>query len=239
MKKFFTWLITLLADPKKPGLRVVIFGATGGLLAVMAGCVFNELPQEWYTLLIPYLALGAGAAFAAVFVLLGIDTEDVRRCCGVALLAGFFWRPVFDAGKDYLLNADERTAAAEASKTADKLDSTITSLNASPTNTALIEKAGRLTDALTLETAELRRGSVKTRAQATASRAMDLLATHAEKGHPAAVEAVVSVAETAANTGNRQVAEKARTQLPRLPATTNNALETRRKAMIERLPPMR
>ena len=98
MKAFLNLLMALLADPQKPAARVLVFGAAGGALAVMAGIVLDELKQDWYVVLLPYLALGAGAAFAAVFVLLGVKTEDVWRCCGVALLAGFFWRPVFDAG---------------------------------------------------------------------------------------------------------------------------------------------
>lgn len=239
MKAFLKWLMALLADPQKPVTRVIVFGAAGGALAVMAGMVLGELKQPWYVVLIPYLALGAGAAFAAVFVLLGIKTEDVWRCCGVALLAGFFWRPVFDAGKEYLLNQPERVAEAEAAEITRTLGHTLASLANAPTNTALIKRAGNLAETLTRETAELRRSPVKTRAQFTVTRAMDVLEDHAEKGQPAALGAVVSVAETAATTGNRTVADKARIQLTRIPATTNAQLEARRKEIMTRLPPMR
>jgi hypothetical protein len=239
MKAFLKWLLALLANPEKPVARVIGFGAAGGALGVTAGTVLGELTQAWYAALIPYMALGAGAAFAAVFVLLGIKTEDVLRCCGVALLAGFFWRPVFDAGKDYLLNQPERAAEAETAKVTETLDSTLAKLVSGPTNTALIEKAGTLAETLTRETAELRRSPANTRAQFAVTRALDVLEDHAKKGHPAALGAVVSVAETAATTGNRTVAEKARLQLATIPATTNTLIETRKREIMTRIPPPR
>jgi len=239
MKAFLNLLMALLADPQKPAARVLVFGAAGGALAVMAGIVLDELKQDWYVVLIPYLALGAGAAFAAVFVLLGVKTEDVWRCCGVALLAGFFWRPVFDAGKEYFLSQPERAAEAETAKVADKLDDTLNSLVQAPTNTVLIEQAGSLAETLTRETAELRPSRVKSRSQFSVARAMDLLENRAEKGHSAALGAVAGVAEAAATSGNRPVAEKARIQLTRIPVTTNAHFEAQRKEIMTRLPPPR
>jgi hypothetical protein len=239
MLTFLKWLIALLADPNKPVARVVIFGAAGGALGVTAGAVLNELTHAWYAVMIPYMALGAGAAFAAVFVLLGIKTEDVLRCCGVALLAGFFWRPVFEAGKDYLMNQDERAAEAETAKVTEKLDTTLASLVTSPTNNVLIERAGTLAEALTRQAPELRRSPVKTRAQFTATRAVDVLSDRAEKGNHAAMGAVVNVADTAVSAGNRTIAETARMQITRLPPTTNTALENKKREFMIRVPPTR
>jgi hypothetical protein len=244
MKAFLKWFMALLADPHKPVVRVIVFGAVGGVLAVMAGMVQGELKPDWYLalLLFPCLALGAGAAFAAVFVLLGIKTEDVWRCCGVALLAGFFWRPVFEAGKDYLLNADDRAAAAESAKVTKTLETTLgtlaTSTNSS-TNTFLIEQAGTLAETLTSETGELRRGSLKTRAQFAIIRAMDVLADHADKGRPAAVAAAAKVVETAATTGTRSVADKAWVHLTRVPVVTNAQFEAKKQEIRSRLTPLR
>ena len=239
MKTLLKSLAALLVAPEKPATRVICFGAAGGALGVTAGTVLGELTQAWYAVLVPHMALGAGAAFAAVFVLLGIKTEDVLRCCGVALLAGFFWRPVFDAGKDYLLNQPERVAEAETTMVTDKLDTALASLAQTPTNAALIEKAGTLAETLTRQTADLRRSPAKTRAQFAVTRAVGVLADRAEKGNPAAFGAVVNVAETAATTGNRAVAETARTQIPRLPTTTNATLENKRRELMTRLPPGR
>jgi hypothetical protein len=239
MMASFKRLVALLANPERPVARVLGFGAAGGALGVTAGTVLGELAQAWYAVLIPCMALGAGAAFAAVFVLLGIKTEDVLRCCGVALLAGFFWRPVFEAGKDYLLNQPERAAEAETAKATDALDSTLAKLVSAPSDSALIEQAGTLTETLTRETAELRRSPAKTRAQITAMRAMNVLGGQAEKGHPTAVGAVVSLAETAVATGNLTAAEKARVQLMRTPDPTNALVNARKREILTRLPPMR
>ena len=67
----------------------------------------------------------------------------------------------------------------------------------------------------------------------------DLLEDHAEKGHSAALGAVAGVAEAAATSGNRPVAEKARIQLTRIPVTTNAPFEAKRKEIMTRLPPPR
>lgn len=120
-----TFLASLFAVDR-PALRVVVFGAVGGALGVRAGGVAGELTARWSWLLAAPV-LGAGAAFVSVFVLLGIKTEDVLRCCGVALLAGFFWPPVFNAGKDYLAHATEREKAAQAAVISIDRDRQITS----------------------------------------------------------------------------------------------------------------
>lgn len=239
MKKFFIWLRDLLTDPQKPAARVTFFGAIGGALAVAAGCVLGELTQDWYRLILPYLALGAGAAFIAVFVLIGTKTDDVLRCCGVALLAGFFWHPVFEAGKDYLLNQDDRQAAAETTKVTKRLDAVLENLAGSPTNAAYMERAGMLVETLTHETAELRRSPARTHAQFTLTRAMNMLGDQAERGNPVAAAAVISVAETAVASGNRAVIDKARLPLARTPDPTNALLNARRREIIIRLPPVR
>lgn len=225
----------LLGDPQRPVPRVVLSGAAGGALGVMAGALLGELSGAWYQIIVPSVALGAGAAFAAVFVLLGIKTEDVHRCCGVALLAGFFWQPVFAAGKDYLLNSEERETEKRVVQTTEELDQVTANLRKSPTNAELVAQAGTLAQNLTRETADLRRGGVKSRTQASIAQSLDVLAISAEKQPPVAAGALLNVAETAIRTGNRTVADKARVQVERVPLTSNTELQAR-KLKIMSLP---
>jgi hypothetical protein len=223
----------------KPATRVIVFGAVGGALGVLASGVAGELTGRWWLLASP--ALGAGAAFIAVFVLLGIKTEDVLRCCGVALLAGFFWQPVFAAGKDYLANATQREKEAQVAETADELEAVSKQIKASPTNSdALVEKAAALTEDLTRDTADLRPSATKMRAQSAINTAVGQLRQQAvDKGQPAAQAAVTSVAETALNHGNMAVADKARRELARVPVTSNTNLEARKREIMTMRPLLR
>lgn len=235
MKALFNGMCAAVFDADKPATRVILFGAIGGALGVVAGYVMGDLTKPWYVLFLPSILLGAGAAFATVFVLLGIKTEDVLRCCGVALLAGFFWRPVFDAGKDYLLNAPERAAEAEVVQTSKELDTTVSELLQTPANTNLILRAGVLAETLTAQSTDLRRSTAKVRAQTTVNQAVDLLSKQAAKGQPAAASAVTSVAETAVDQGNRVVAEKAVREIQRMPLPNTN-LELRKQEILRRAP---
>jgi len=235
MKSNLNRVASLLTDPQRPVMRVTLFGAAGGFLAVLSGMVLGELKDSWLFVLLPYIALGAGAAFIAVFVLLGIKTEDVWRCCGIALLAGFFWQPVFVAAKEYLLSQPERVAEAETASSTRKLNGLLTELEKSPTNTALIRQTGRVAESLTAETANLRDSSVKTRAELSVSRTLDVLTDQADQGHGVAMEAVADVAETAVAVRSRPVSQKAVTQLRRIPRTVNPTFEAKRTNVITSL----
>jgi hypothetical protein len=233
MKTFLKQFIARVEDPQKPVVRVVVFGAAGGALAVLSALALGELTESWKFLLFPYIALGSGAAFVSVFVLLGIKTEDVWRCCGVALLAGFFWRPVFDAGKEYLLSQPERAAKADAAENTRKLEDVNMKLDSSPTNIALLKQAGDLAEIITRDTAAIRPSAVRSRAQSTVTRTLDLLGDQAGKGQSSALVAVADVAETAATTGNHAVADKAWTKIALIPATTNALFEAKRTNVMK------
>ncbi len=214
-------------------LRVILSGAAGGALGVMAGTMLGEIATDWWRIIGPSVALGAGAAFVAVFVLLGIKTEDVHRCCGVALLAGFFWQPVFAAGKDYLSNTGERAAEQRATKGNEELEQVLAKLVKTPTNAELVAEAGVLAQSLTRETTDLRRTSVKTRAQFNVAQAIDALAVPAAKQQPAAANALFNVAETAIRNGNHTLAEKARVQVERVPVSASSELQARKLEIMK------
>ena len=233
MKTLLKSFFALLHNPQRPVARVLLGGAAGGALGMMAGTMLGEITADWWRIIVPCVALGAGAAFIAVFVLLGIKTEDVHRCCGVALLAGFFWQPVFAAGKDYLSNTGERKAEQRAAKGNEELEEVLTQLVKTPSNAVLVAQAGVLAQSLTRETADLRRNSLKSRAQGTVAQTIDVLAIKAEQKQPAAANALFNVAETAIRTGNRAVAEKARLQVERVPVTANSELQVRKLEIMQ------
>jgi hypothetical protein len=63
-----------------------------------------------------------------------------------------------------------------------------------------------------------------------------VLGQKAENKQPAAMVAVTSVAETAVNSGNQTVALKAAKELARVPVTTNQLFEARKRELMLRVP---
>src|SRR5262245_46158367 len=103
-----------LGKPQFSAPRVLLCGMVGGLLAFLHDVVDGGLDTPWLLALAQNLLMGAGAAFASIYVLLGTNTAELLRTCGIALLAGYAWDPVFEAGKEYVLAEPERQIESKA-----------------------------------------------------------------------------------------------------------------------------
>lgn len=80
-------------------LFILMFGAFGGALSwVYAATIGQPLQLNLLLSLAASTVLGTGAAFVGVFVIANTDTRAFLRCLGFALLCGFSWKPVYDAG---------------------------------------------------------------------------------------------------------------------------------------------
>lgn len=79
---------------------VILSGVGGGLVswayAIMIGPTFGL--SVWAALPL-CLVLGPGAALAAVYVLTPTDISQTGKLIGYAVLCGFLWKPVLDAGR--------------------------------------------------------------------------------------------------------------------------------------------
>lgn len=85
----------------RPELWVVLFGLIGGILSCFY-TVYTHIDAELEALQC-FLAslLGAGAAYIGVFLLANSDVASVgglRRTLAFALVCGFSWSPIYDAG---------------------------------------------------------------------------------------------------------------------------------------------
>lgn len=90
--------------------HVLVSGAAGGALSwVFAVTVGLPLAvTNWLVALPAASALGAGASFLGIYLLAGTDTAQANRCLAFALLCGFSWKPVFDAGSALLNQSIQR-----------------------------------------------------------------------------------------------------------------------------------
>jgi hypothetical protein len=193
-----------------------------------------DLP--WYGALVPSSLMGAAAAFVAVFVLLGTNTQEILRVSGVALLAGHFWSPVFEAGKEYVLAQPEREVEAAVAADTAKLTDGTAQLDKSSGDANLARNAGRLAESLTDQVAYMRPGAAKAKAQAAIARSLDVIGAKAQKDDAEALSLIESVGETAARTGNQRISERCVSNIGRIPATQGGAVEARKKEFKLRYP---
>ncbi|HEV2720393.1 MAG TPA: hypothetical protein VG323_10280 [Thermoanaerobaculia bacterium] len=93
---------------------VIGAGAGGGLVSwaftLMTGATFGLNTWEALPLC---LVLGMGSALAAVYVITPTDVSQTARLIGYAVLCGFLWKPVLDAGRIVItekIHADQTSA---------------------------------------------------------------------------------------------------------------------------------
>jgi hypothetical protein len=93
---------------------VIASGAGGGLVSwaftLMTGATFGL--NTWAALPL-CVVLGMGAALAAVYVITPTDVSQTARLIGYAVLCGFLWKPVLDAGRIVItdkIHADQTSA---------------------------------------------------------------------------------------------------------------------------------
>lgn len=81
---------------------VLLFGALGGILcwiyslSVGETLPFKTMHPLWA--IISSISLGAGAGGIGIYVIFNSDSRDIRRFLFIALLCGFSWNPVYEAG---------------------------------------------------------------------------------------------------------------------------------------------
>lgn len=100
---------------------VVAAGGLGGILSwIYSLSVGEPLSLSLVPAFLSAIVLGMGAAFIGVYVLANSDTQTLMRTLGFALLCGFCWKPVFDAGKALVYTRIEESSVREAAEGLDE-----------------------------------------------------------------------------------------------------------------------
>lgn len=124
-------------------LRFVLAAGAGGGLLSWAFTIVTENAtfglSIWAALPLCVI-LGAGAAVVAVYVITPTDTSKTAQLIGYAVLCGFLWKPVLDAGRllvNQHIEATQRSAA---------LETHLNAIKTAPTPAAAVAKANDAAD---------------------------------------------------------------------------------------------
>lgn len=182
---------------------VLVSGAGGGLVSwaytILTGATFGL--DNW-TALPLCLILGTAAAIVAVYVITPTDVTKTNRLIGYAVLCGFLWKPVLDAGNIVI---NERI---QAGKTGTELHRQVEQLKASTRPAAVGEKANETaSQAAQLLRAGDRLGNPNLQEQAStqAAEAVEAIADQAHANPGAAAQALNEIRSAAEVSDNRDL----------------------------------
>jgi hypothetical protein len=152
---------------------VAAFGSAGGFLGWLASLLVQPTAERvWYLPLLSLL-LGAGAALVFVFVIANTDRADRQRLWTLALLAGFFWEPVWEGARAFVIREIEEEAIARVEtaleQAADLATRAAETRDLAARQALLREMNGEIARAA-VETESIDTPSGRTRAQAAAAR---------------------------------------------------------------------
>jgi hypothetical protein len=178
-------------------------GAGGGLVSwaftIISGSTFGL--SLWAALPLSII-LGAAAALIAVYVVIPADVTKTGKLIAFALLCGFLWKPVLDAGKIVI------TQRLEASDTKAEVQKNVAALRSAPP-AAVPAKAHQAADAASelLRTGNrLDNPSIAKEASEQATQAVNAIAQTSTVDPAAATVALQQISAAAANSDNRDVA---------------------------------
>jgi hypothetical protein len=157
------------------------------------------------------IVLGAGAAVIGIYVVAKTDRRDLPHALGFAILCGFSWQLVYEAGLSTLDRRDARKEVAQRASSAGKAESTLASATAAP------EAKAQALDNLADDTAALLGSSKHADSKEAEKKAVEVSVSALEtiqSSPPAAMPdntatAVERIADAAIDAGHPEVTEKA------------------------------
>ncbi|MBN1610314.1 MAG: hypothetical protein JW940_27040 [Polyangiaceae bacterium] len=216
------------AAVRRPEFWVVVCGAAGGVLSGVYGIYVENTSPVGYGLKWLYSCLlGMGSAFIGVFLMANSDvssSNSLRRTLAFALMCGFAWRPVLEAGTALVKKHARDDQLSEQIRAHEKDVAQVANAPVAVASTTidLLRKAERV-DTETL----------KAKASEQAVKVVNELRS-AAPNEPEAAEALAEVAEAATDTGDQAVAREAVVALTEASAK-NPALARRISPRLERI----
>jgi hypothetical protein len=188
-------------------VKIVIgAGAGGGLVSwaytIITGATFGL--SNW-TALPLCIILGTAAAIVAVYVITPTDVTKTGQLIGYAVLCGFLWKPVLDAGRIVI---NQRI---ETGRTAEQLKEQVNELKTTAAAPAAVgenanEAAGHAAELLRTSE-QLGNPNLEKQAATQATETVDVIADKASVNPAAATLALSEIKMAAEDSGNSDVAQ--------------------------------
>lgn len=154
------------------------------------------------------ILLGAGAALVGVYVLANTDLSQVGRALAFAVLCGFSWQIIYQAGQSTVNRLQAKDAVASSAKNTEIITQQLAAAPAAKKDEVVKELAGQTTSLLTAaEKADSKEAEKK--ATSVSISALQALGQTPPAASPQVSAAAEQIAAVAIDTGNRPVAKKA------------------------------
>lgn len=226
----------------KSTLLVVGAGMIGGLVFWVLTRITGILPFDWlwYASVPTALLLGGVSSFLGVFLLANSDTSkttELKHTLAFALICGVVWSPVIDAAKQVVLGAVAANKADTAKTDASQLNATV-----STGSTAAVENQVAKTQQTTLDAVKtlptVTNAGVRQKVLSDSQDALSALVDASSKAPEASVNAIATIGNEAASSGDPTVARKTLDALTRLQKRSPEAAvkaESARQEILKRL----
>jgi len=203
---------------------VLMAGAIGGFASWAYGLVLGQpVPGDGWAIPVA-IFLGAFAAGIGVYVLTNTDTSAVARTVFFAMLCGFVWKPVCDAGKALIDHTIEQRQDATAEDAGKRVQELADNLAKTPVDqlTKNLEEVNDAAMAAVEALPQARSQKTRREVETKLSAALLMVSQVAGKNPQAAAKVIQSVGDTPAKNQAIKVSNTALMSLDRL-AETNKA----------------
>jgi len=177
---------------------VVGSGAIGGFMAwiLQTSTGGRLLPWPWYGSVPAAMLLGGGAAGVGVFVLANTDIRHRGRALFFALLCGVSFKPVWQAGSNFVTGAVSQAQAqsqlSELQANTSRLNESVQSGSVEDLQRAVQETAGA-TSALLSQAEQVPDAELKERLQEGSVQAIDTIAAATSKAPEASLDSLYKI----------------------------------------------
>jgi hypothetical protein len=202
----------------RQALGIVAGGAAGGglsfLFTLAAGSghlgTLTTLPAVLIS-----IVLGAGSGFIGVYVFFFSMRKEAVRCLAFAVLCGFAWRVVYEAGTSLISKRQASSEADAGSAATTSLAQEVKTNTASPEPAKVVALAAAASDSLNAAS-KSDNPQAKEKAAQASTKALEAIATTTQ---PDAAESVAHIATAAVLNGQPDLALRAVNDLKRGPLT--------------------
>lgn len=187
-------------------------GAFGGLLSwvwtITLGVELERLPRALAVL--ACILLGAGAAVIGIYVIAKTDRRDLPHALGFAILCGFSWQLVYEAGLSTLNRRDARKQVEQRASSAATAETTLASATTPEVKVQALDTLADDAAALLGSSKEANSKEAEKKAVEVSVSALETI----EKSAPATAPditaiAVEQIADAAIDAGHPEVTDKA------------------------------